>query len=231
MATLSSPTLQQLLTNVRSLLNQPDRNNSFWSDDELTTYLNDAVATYYVEVVHNTEGQFTTVADLDITANQETVALPTDFFEARTVWKKVSNGYVALPYRNRVDEGYSTQSGTSGDNFFPSYYFRKQNLVLRPTPNFSETAGLKIEYVQFPDTMVFGGDSLTNQVAPIFKQLIEMYAVYKAKLKESLVNGTQLHKSAEENMAAIYKSFKDQIALRSHSQTYVKPFNPETEGL
>jgi hypothetical protein len=230
MATLSSPTLQKLIHNVRALLNQPDRLNSFWSDEELTTYLNDAVTIYFCEYAQMNEGHFNAVADLDITANQDTVTLPSDFFELRTVYKKVSDGYVALPYRNRTDEGYSTQGGTSPSTFFPQYYFRGNSLALRPIPNFDEVDGLRIEYIQLPDTMINGGDVLTNQISPIFRQLVEAYAIYKAKLKESLVNGTSVHANAEAHMGTLYKQFQQAAQVRSKSPTFVKPFNPEIEG-
>jgi len=227
MATLTSPSLQNLLTHIRRILNQPDPQNSFWKDDELTEYINEAIRVYFMEVLQINEGYFTTTADLNITANSETVALPSDCFQVRTVWKKVSNGYEVLPFRNVTDESYSTQGGPSSESYRPCYYFRGNSLVLRPTPNSSEASGLKVEYVQFPDTLIYGGDSMTAQVSPLFKQLIEMYAVYKAKLKETLVNGVNVHKNAEESLTGLYKAFKDAVAVRSKYPTYVRPFNPE----
>ncbi len=227
MAPLSSPPLQQLLGNIRILLNQRDPNNSFWSDQELINYLNDAVALYFLECVQANEGYFTTTADLNIVANTEAIDLPTDFFEAKNLWKKISNGFAPLYYMNTLTEGYSTQGGTANESYLPQYMFRKQQLIIRPTPNFSETAGLKIEYIQFPDTMVWGGDSLTNQISPVFKQLVGMYAVYKAKLKESMVNGGNMHSIPESNMAALYTAFKHALQRRSKGPTYVTPFNPE----
>lgn len=229
MATLLSPTLQNLLTETRMVLRQRDPLNSTWSDLELTNYLNEAVRLYFLECVIANEGYFTTTTDLNIVADTETVALPTDCFEVKNLWKKVADGYIILPYRNSLTEGYSTQGGTGTDSFSPSYLFRSNNLVLRPTPNFSETAGLKLEYIQFPDTMIYGGDSLTNQVSPIFKQLIIMYAVYKAKLSESMVNGTDTYSAALAHVGSLYTTFKDTISKRSKNPTFVVPFNPETE--
>lgn len=229
MATLSSPTLQHLISKVRMMLKQPDRTNSFWTDDELSEYINDAVSIYFCEVTQNNEGLFTTTANLNIVANTETVALPDDFFEVRTLWRKVNNGFIPLDYRNRSDEAYTTQGG-QGDSFVPWYYLRQNNLVLRPTPNFSETAGLKIEYVQFPETMIYGGDQMTNQVSPIFKQLIEIYAVYKAKLVEGMVNGSNVHSNAEANLNAVYKTFKETIINRSKQPVFVKAFNVDVGG-
>jgi hypothetical protein len=230
MATLSAPTLQNLITNVRSLLNQPDSNNSFWRDTELTEWLNEGVRLYFNEIVNTDEGHFVALTDLNIVTDTETVALPSDCFKIRSLYKKVINGYEMLPYRNNHTESYSTQGGTSSNSYLPYYYFRANNIVLRPIPNFSETAGLRLEYVQFPDTMVNGGDGLTTQVSPIFKNVIEMYAVYKAKLKESLVNGVNTYSGAESNLGVLVKQFRDTIEQRSKNPTYIIPWNPEFGG-
>lgn len=228
MATLISPSLQNLVSEVRILLNQKDPLNSFWTEAELTNYLNEAVRLYFLECVSKNEGYFTTKTDLNIVANTETVALPTDCFEVKNLWKTVTNGYIILPYRNSVTDNYSTQGGISGDAYFPSYCFQGNNIRLNPVPNSSETAGLRIEYLQFPDTMIYGGDSLTNQVSPIFKQLIVMYAVYKAKIKESMVNGLDLHSVAKGNLDELYSTFANAIAKRSKAPVYVTPYNPES---
>jgi hypothetical protein len=227
MAALTSPTLTTLLTNVRNFLNQPSASNSFWTDAELTVYLNEAVSLYFAEVSHSQEGLFTTSSDLNIVTDTETVSLPSDCFVVKALYKKVTDGYEILEYRNDLTEGYSTQGGTNASSYTPSYFFRGNSIVLRPTPNFSQTAGLKIEYMQFPDQMSVGADTLTAQVSPIFKQLVEMYAVYKAKLKESLVNGVVLHTVAKENLNELYASFKEAIERRSKNPTFVQPFNPE----
>ncbi len=226
MATLSSPTQQALITNIRNLLNQPESTNSFWSDSELIEYINEAVRIYFVEVAHANEGQFTTTSDLNIVSGTETIALPSDFFEAKALYKKVTDGYVVLPYMNNMTESYSTTGGSSSNHYFPSYYFRGNNLVLRDVPGLSETAGLRLEYIQFPETMVTGGDSLTSQVSPVFKQLIEMYAVYKAKLKESLVSGVNVQGPAVDNLKDLYGAFKESITNRSKNPTFITPFNP-----
>lgn len=230
MATLSAPTLQKLITNTRSMLNSPNPNNSFWTDRELTEWINDGIRMYFNEVIMNDEGAFETQTDLNIVTDTETVALPTDFFKLKAVYKKVNTGYILLPYRNNLTESYSTQGGTSANNYTPYYYFRGNNLVLRPVPNFSETAGLRIEYTQFPETLVNGGDALTNQLSPIFKTIVEMHAVYKAKLKESLVNGATTYTPAAQNLSALFAQFKDAISQRSKNPIFVIPFNPEADG-
>lgn len=229
MGTLSNPLLSELLVNVRLLLNQPNASNSNWTDAELTVYLNEAIRINFAELTKINEGHFLTVTDLNVTANQETVPLPSDFFAIRALYKKSNEVYIILPYRNNMTEGYSTQGGGGTDTYFPSYYIRGDNLVLRPVPNFTETASMRLEYIQFPSTLVTGTDALTDQITPVFKQVIEMYAVYKAKMKESLVTGVNTFAIAKDNLHDLESQFADVIALRSKNPTSVIPFNPEGE--
>lgn len=227
MGTLTSPTLTTLLGNVRNLLNQPNSSNSFWSDAELDAYINEAIRIYFAELTKINEGQFTAQTDLNITANTETVSLPSDFFSMRAVYKKVDTTWILLPYRNNITEGYSTEGGTNSVTYLPYYYFRGNSLVLRPVPQFSETSGLRVEYLQFPATLVSGSDTLTDQISPVFSQVVEMYAVYKAKMKESLVTGVNTSQLAKENLAELHKQYMDVIQMRSKNPTAIIPFNPE----
>jgi hypothetical protein len=229
MSLLSSPTLGKTIFNVRNLLGQPNPTNSSWTDVELKEYINEGVRTYFAEVVKNSEGYFQpTPVLLDITANVETVALPSDCFEVRGLYISRSNGWEILEYRNDITSGFLTNLGAGGTNTFsPSYYFQGNNLVLHPVPNFSQTQGLRLEYIQFPDQMLNGGDSMSNQVSPVFKQLIEMYAVYKAKVKQSMVNGVDLVSIPKQNLDQIYDLFKNTINKRSQYPEFVIPYNPE----
>lgn len=234
MATLTQPTLQNLLTDTRTMLRQRDPTNSTWLDDELTSYLNEAIRLYFLEAVMANEGYFTvqtggSIPDLNIVSGVETVALPIDCFEIKNVWKRVSDGWISLPYHNAVNESYTTIGGIGDETYFPSYYFQGNNLVFRPTPNFSQVGGIRLEYTQLPDTMIYGGDAMTNQVSPIFKQLIVMYAVYKAKLSESLTNGTDMFSAAKNNVDSLAQLFRDAIVKRSKFPTSVQAFNPEID--
>jgi DNA-binding ferritin-like protein (Dps family) len=225
---LSSPTLGKLITTVRNMLNQPDASNSFWSDAEITDYINEGVRVYFAEVVQNKEGQWTTTTDLNIVTDTETVTLPTNCYQVKTLFKAVTGGYVALPYQNSISDSYASVSGANGtDTYFPSYYFRENSIVLHPVPNYSETAGLRLEYVYFPEVLMNSGDTMTANVAPIFKQVVEMYAVYKAKVKESLVSGVDTSALAKQNLNELYKQFVDSIRNRSAYPQYIKAFNPE----
>lgn len=224
---LQTPTLSLLLQDVRRMLGQPNPLNSTWSDDDIKHYLNEGIRMYFVEVIKNSEGYFMTSTNLNIVANQEAVALPTDFYEVRALYIQRTNGWEILTYSNDITNGFQTNSGTSGNTYSPFYYFLGNNIILHPTPNFSQTGVLRLDYVQFPDQMLNGGDPLTSQVSPIFKQLLTMYAVYKCKLQESLVNGVDLSGLAAQDLNNIYNSFKAAINKRSQYPEFVVPFNPE----
>jgi hypothetical protein len=227
MANLSAPSLQSLLRNVRLMLNQPNPTNSFWTDEELVVYLNEGIRVYFAELVTSSgEGQFTTTTDLAIAAGVETVALPTDCHTIKNVWRKDGTNYISLNYRQLLDSDIDTETQTTSQ-WNPTYYFRGNNLVLSVLPATTDATGIRIEYVQFPTTLVDGGDALSTQVSPVFRQVIEMYAVYKAKLKESMVNGVTVHAIAKENLNELYMQFKDALIPRSKNPQYVQPFNPE----
>lgn len=225
---LTSPTLGRILTNVRSMLNQPNASNSTWSDAQLTLWINQGVQRYFGEVVQNVEGHWTKTTTLNIVSGTETIALPSDFFEIKGLWKVTSNGRVALPYLNNLSGDVATVDGGSGtDTYFPAYSFIENSIKLNPVPNYSETGGLWLEYIYFPETMLNAGDTLSANVAPIFSELVEMYAVYKAKVQESLVNGSDMSALAKSNLADLYAQFTNLIKNRSKFPQFIKPWSPE----
>ncbi len=227
MATLSQPTLSALLKETRIMLNQPEASNSFWTDAELGGFLNDAVRLYFQEIAQRAEGQFDAQVDLNIVANVETIALPTDCFEVKAVYKlQNSSNYVILTYRNNITEGYDTQSNSSNGGYEPYYYFRGNNLVLRPVPTFNETASIRLEYISFPSELIIGSDVMSSGISPVFKELVVMYAVWKAKVKESLVTGTNTYNGAAEILGNIYKKFTESVGYRSKYPQMIRPFNP-----
>lgn len=229
MAALTSPIVDDLLTNVRNMLGQPQNTNSAWTDEELTAYLNEAVRRYFSEVVTVAEGQFAAQVDLDVVSGVDTITLPSDFFKALIVYiARPGGAYEALSYRNNLTEGYSTTQATSSSgSYTPWYYFRGNSIVLRDTPQFTQTAAIRLEYIQFPTTLVSGGDSMSAQVLPVFRDLIEMYAVYKAKLRESLANGVNTYAPAKDNLNDLYLAFKESIVQRALNPVYISAFNPE----
>lgn len=227
MGTLSSPTLQDLVTDVRNRVGQPDENNSTWSDSELRDYLNNGVRKYFGEVVQNAEGLFQSQTDLDVTAGQDTISLPSDFFEVVRLYRKVGDSYVPMVYNNSFTSGYTTNGPTSSASL--TYRLRGANtLVLRDVPQYSETNGLRLEYTAFPETMVTGGDAMTANVSPLFKDLIVAWAVYEAKLVESIRGqGVNTYGTAKSHFQELYSQFKDVIRKRSNYPMSTEAWDPE----
>lgn len=233
MALLLSPTLSRLILEARIFLNQPQEANSFWKDNELTIYANDAIRKYFCIINENTEGQFDTSVYLDIVANQEVVPLPDDCFEVRAVYKVQPNFNVMLKYRNNLTESYVTNptDANSGDQYAPYYYFREAGLVLRPIPTFNEvggptTGGLLLEYTHVPDTLIVGGDTLTSSISPVFKELVVKYMCYQAKLKESSVLGGNTYEPVASQLMELERQFKESVGGRSKYPQYVVPYSP-----
>ncbi len=226
MALLAAPSLQRLLREARIFLNQLDPTSSFWSDEELGNYANDAVAQYFQVVNNEAEGQFDTTANLDVVSGVETVALPSDFFEIRSLYAVQGNQNVMLPYRNNLTEGYGTTGTNNAQSYAPDYYFRGSSLVLRPIPQFSQAGFLLMEYTQFPQTMITGGDTLTSGISPTFKELVVKYMCYQAKLKESSVLGGDTYLPIEKHLGSLFSQFKQNVGGRSKYPQFIKPFEP-----
>ncbi len=226
MGILASPTALELLEGVRDFLGEPDATNSKWSDKQLMKFLNEGARRYFGEVIQNAEGQFDATTTLNVVSGTETVALPATCFKVNTVFIKDGDDWLPLAYDNFKSQAFTTQGGTTSKWRF-TYHFRGNNLVIRPTPQFSETGVLLLDYVAFPDTIVTGGDTLTSGISPIFKDLIEMYAVYKAKLMESVRgNNVDLDSKVAAHLADLYDQFKKVIEGRSNYPIFTRPYQP-----
>lgn len=227
MATLVAPSLERLIRDARILLSQPRAENSRFSDSELSGYANDAIQQIFLTVNEASEGQFDRSTSLNIVSGVETVALPTDCFSIKALYKVQGTVNRRLEYRQNIVMDYDNSATNSGSTTYePYYYLRGNNLVLRPIPGFSETASLVLEYTAYPSVLVYGGETLDNGISPLFKELIVMYVVSKAKLKDDLTSGGNSRVAAQEQFSGLYANFKHQLMERSKSPQYITPFEP-----
>lgn len=226
MATLTQPTLNKLITEIRIQLNQRDPDNSYWADDELTLYINDATRFYFQMLNEYAEGQFDTSTTLDLVSGTETVSLPSDFFEIKSIYYHSGDDRIVMRYANNINESYSVQNTGTGD-FIPSYYFRGNSIVLRPIPNSDKSPGLTLEYTRFPEEVIWGTDSLPSGISAPFKEMIVTYAIYKAKVKESASLGVNTYQGYLNHLDILTKQFKETATMRSKYPQFVKPFIPE----
>lgn len=226
MATLTLPTLDRLLKETRVFLGQENAANSTWSDAELTMYLNDAFRVYFLEVSERAEGQFDTQTTLDIVSGVEVVDLPSDCFKVKVLWKIANQQDIILSYKNNLSYSRDNLPDQNPDTYEPYYYFRGNAIILNPTPSFTQADGLRLEYTQFPEQMIYSGDVISAGFSPVFKEMLVMYAVYKAKVKESLVTGTNTYEAVKEHLTDLYTIFKEDVGLRSKYPQFIKPFIP-----
>lgn len=221
------PTLARLIIETRSMLNQPDATNASVTDAELTNWLNDGINRFFVKVADLAEGQFTTTALLNVASGQEAIDLPSDFYKIKAMWSVLNDGSLRIiPYINNLTMSVDNNSSLGQASNCFSYSFRNNQIVLSPIPQFTQTGQFKLEYIQFPDNLIWGGDVLTAGVSPLFKELVIMYAVYKAKVRESLVSGTDVGKFAKELLMGLQIEFEDAIRNRSKYPQFTQPYNP-----
>lgn len=181
----------------------------------------------FLTVNEISEGQFDKKTSLDITNTVETVPLPTDCFAIRALYKVQGSINRRLEYRQNILEDYGNDSSTNGAaNYEPYYYLRGNSLVLRPIPGFTEVGGLVIEYTAFPNVLVYGGDTLDAGISPLFKELVVMYVVAKAKLKDDLSSGGSSRLPAESHLSDLYTNFKHQLSERSKAPQYITAYEP-----
>ena len=226
MAAVVAPTLEKLIREVRILLSQPKAENSRYTDAELTGYANDAIQQIFHAVNVIGEGQFDKSTTLIIVSGTETVALPVDCFAIKALYKVQNTVNKRLEYKQSVLEDYDNSGTNSGSTYEPFYFLRANNIVLRPIPGASETAGLVIEYTSYPDVLVYGGDIMTSGISPMFKELIVMYTVSKAKLKDAISGGGSGLEIANSHRDDLFRAFKHQLSERSKAPQYTTPFEP-----
>lgn len=227
MATLVAPSLERLVRDARILLNQPKPENSRFSDAELIGYANDALQQIFLTVNEAGEGQFDKTANLNITGGTETIPLPVDCFSVKAVFKLQGTIARRLEYHQNIVNDYDTNLSSNGSSSYePYYYFRGNNLVLRPIPGTSETSGLIIEYTAYPQVLVYGSDNLDSGMSPLFKELIVMYIVSKAKLKDDLSGSGNGYELASNHRNDLFKQFRHQLMERSKAPQYINTFEP-----
>lgn len=227
MAAVVAPSLERIIRDARLLLNQPKQENSRFSDTELTGYANDALQQIFHTVNEAGEGQFDKTTNLSITNAVETIALPADCFAIKALFKVQNTINRRLEYRQNIMMDYDNSATNSGSTTYePYYYLRGNSLVLRPIPGFSEANSLILEYTAFPNVLVYGGDTMDAGISPLFKELIVMYVVAKAKLRDDLSGGGQGYALAASHRDDLFRQFKHQLIERSKAPQYITVFEP-----
>lgn len=185
--------LQTIRTKARRKLDETTTGNTnvFWTDDELNDYVNDGYLHYWQWMVNAKHPGTFKSTTLNIVSGTSTIALPSDYLEARLVERVFDAALVPMQYQPRFDTSKATSGivATSLLGYLPSYDFIGQNLDLNPTPQESVTSGIKLTYIFWPDRLSANGDTPNAAFHSGFHDLLVGWAVIQAKEKEEMVGG------------------------------------------
>lgn len=143
---------------VRGEFNQTSA-DGFISDADIDRGVNEGYRKYNAILMRADEGFFEETQLLNITANDEEVALPSILgnkkqFLRSTLLERVLEGErIALPYNRRHAGGVSTNNANTGPSYLPSWKFRGSKIVLEPTPIQSVTNGLLLTAQVLPPNL------------------------------------------------------------------------------
>lgn len=216
-------TLLQLRTTTRYYLD--DNSATRWSDTEVTEYLNQAYRHYYNRLVNMAyDSILATPVLLDTVAATPTVALPTDFYKCKILYKVLSDRKQPCVHKENFQGTVLTTLAPS--NFYvPTYSFQGMNLLLDPIPADSVTGALELHYWPVLTQMSSDSDTPVSGFSDQWQDLLPIYAAYQAKsLRE------------EEDVANIQnmlllreKPFNEMLDAMTIARRRVEPFNTQQQ--
>ena len=128
----------------------PDNTSSFFKDTTLVRYFNQAQQELGRTVIQSFENYFVTESTINVSAGNDTYALPSTFIKMLRV-EDVRNSTAPLeiyPISLNEKEGYRFEFPqiTSATGEPSRYIIKGQSLMLRPIPNYSQQSGISLWY-------------------------------------------------------------------------------------
>lgn len=158
-----------------------DSNTIRFSQAEAYYYINEAYKYYHGRLVScGYNSLLATTTTLDITADTNTIALPSDFLRARLLERVDSNGWYVM-YDYEKDSGYIEDTDGATGDYIPEYSFQGTNLVLIPTPTESVSDGIRLTYWPVATEMSDSTDTPESGFNSTWHGLIPLLAAINAK--------------------------------------------------
>jgi len=173
-------TLLQLRTSVQQ--RGAYENSADITSAILTEAINEAISETYDILVQRWADYYVTRANLTVTANADTVALPSDFYKLRkleVVDSTAPSGYRKLSTLD-LSASHAVGSQVVGKRY--RYRLEQGNVVLMPTPTTGET--LRIFYV--PEFTLLSADGDTFDGINGYEELVIQLALLRCKRREEL---------------------------------------------
>lgn len=177
---MATITLANLRTRARDRANM--ENSGFVSDSIFNSYINYSISDLRDKIASKVgEDYFATSSSSTLTAGQETISLPADFY--KLLWVEIlgeDGNYYQLK-RFEVSEKPITYNGLSSPWMGIRYRLRADNLWLQPAAN---TGGktIRLWYVPLPTELSADGDTLNGYNG--WDEYIVLHAARKALVKE-----------------------------------------------
>lgn len=147
-----------------------------------TRFINLAYIEYYnILVKAGYQGLLATPTDLNIVANTETVALPTDFFYLLKLSRNLNSKRITMKPYIKLEGVTWTAGVAAGDAYIPKYSIRGTNIVLDPLPSTSVTAAIHCEYFPVATEMTTDGTSPAIGFSAQFHPMIPLKAAILLK--------------------------------------------------
>ncbi|MBP7209567.1 MAG: hypothetical protein KBA02_00060 [Paludibacteraceae bacterium] len=216
-------TRAQLRARVRSYLDEASA--SYWTDNELNNWIEQAYNYYYMWVIQTFDGYFAKDILMNIVAGQAKYALPSDFFKIRLLERVYPTQTIPLKFFDRIE----TPNIISGANYglynVPTYRFEGQNIVLEPTPDASFTNALRLEYYPQPTTLSAESSTLDDGYLPLWEEPLVLRAVISAKQKsETVTSGGEDIDPLWKQVYEFEQNIKESAEQRTIGRKYTEVF-------
>ncbi len=212
-------TLLQLRTITRYYLD--DNSAQRWSDVEVNNYINQAYRNYYNRLVNvSYQSLLATPVLLNTVASTATVALPSDFYKAKILYKILSDRKQPCIYKRNY-QGTIVTNLMPSNYYVPTYEFQGLNLILDPIPADSATGALELHYWPIMTVLSSDSDSPVDGFSEQWQDLLPIYAAWQAKSlreEEDVAN-------IQAMLAFREKPFNDMIAEMSIGRVRTEVFN------
>ncbi len=210
-------TLTQALTNIRSLLDEP--NPQFWTNAELTNWINEACS----DAARRVEWKRTT-ANIDVDSGTQQYTAPTDVYRIYRIEFVPDSSDVTYTVEFR---GYMEMDQIWGINqqwpaSYPLYYTLwkvppSMNIILYPVP--SQNGTLNVYYYEQITPVAAGSDPL--DVLEGWEDVIYDYATYRALRKDADPRWQEFKQTYEDkivHMIDTTRTFQDQAGTFTTGQ-------------
>lgn len=183
------------------------------SNEDVIRWINDA----QVEIVKNNDTALEKTEFIDLVAGQSQYDLPVDFLVLRSLRFKYSSmeSYRNLRYKSmqQFDETMDGWDGTQYENSHPLYFTLYENkCVLFPTPDESNTDGIKVLYNYKPPDVTTLSDSLSLPL--LYHNTVDTYCMWQASLLDEDFEPAIMYRNNFQNDLDVLKNkeTKDPVA-------------------